>query len=512
MFILHQWHFGPDLHGFVECPQCREHLEFTWGFRRSKTSDRGTSLSEVQAFSVDGFDLRFRPPNSRDLIAAAACPDPRQARQFLVQRCLQDASREGTAISFAELPEADVDSVGESIGGVRSVAGSAARFGVPGLRTSLASRLLDIVTFLWEELTAQAKRLLREVHTLARAYGWREADILALSARRRRVLSGNGGRMTDFLTRLAERTLGLTPQVRPLVASRFSSGPFASFLSDTVGVEQYESETSPPARQLVAEPQPSEQPISTLETIRLRRDSKQADAKESLASDLLEELDAQETIPLHNMKPTPVSSTTPTSSTRPPLKAPGAESENWPTADSLPHRQSGLRQTSSALRPERCPEASSVETFLAPHKVMESADQLEHQPLAHRVGEPSAIAPRRVDPRDGDLRTSSVLLSQLLQPGSEATNAVSGLVNRLTVETVPPRADGVRPLPPRIDDLDRLGLSANESVPPVIRVTIGRIEVRAIMPPAPVERPATTRTSPVVSLDQYLKQHSGSKR
>ena len=45
--------------------------------------------------------------------------------------------------------------------------------------------LFDIVTFFWTELANQAQRLLREVHALARAYGWREADILAMSARRR---------------------------------------------------------------------------------------------------------------------------------------------------------------------------------------------------------------------------------------------------------------------------------------------------------------------------------------
>jgi hypothetical protein len=45
--------------------------------------------------------------------------------------------------------------------------------------------LFDVVAFFWAELAAQAKRLLREVHTLARAYGWREADILGMSARRR---------------------------------------------------------------------------------------------------------------------------------------------------------------------------------------------------------------------------------------------------------------------------------------------------------------------------------------
>ncbi len=47
--------------------------------------------------------------------------------------------------------------------------------------------LLDIVDFVWREVSAGATRLLEEVHTLARAYHWREADILALSSRRRQA-------------------------------------------------------------------------------------------------------------------------------------------------------------------------------------------------------------------------------------------------------------------------------------------------------------------------------------
>jgi len=44
---------------------------------------------------------------------------------------------------------------------------------------------LDIVRFLWAEVNALAKGYLNEVHMLAWAYGWREADILAMSSARR---------------------------------------------------------------------------------------------------------------------------------------------------------------------------------------------------------------------------------------------------------------------------------------------------------------------------------------
>jgi hypothetical protein len=44
----------------------------------------------------------------------------------------------------------------------------------------------DIAEFLWDEVSSRARRLLRETHRLALAYGWSEAEILGLSDFRRR--------------------------------------------------------------------------------------------------------------------------------------------------------------------------------------------------------------------------------------------------------------------------------------------------------------------------------------
>ena len=45
--------------------------------------------------------------------------------------------------------------------------------------------LFDIVGFFWREIDTWARRVLRDIHTLALAYGWSEAEILALSPWRR---------------------------------------------------------------------------------------------------------------------------------------------------------------------------------------------------------------------------------------------------------------------------------------------------------------------------------------
>ena len=44
---------------------------------------------------------------------------------------------------------------------------------------------LDITAYLWSEVEDWAKRLLIEIHTLASAYGWREAELLALEPAQR---------------------------------------------------------------------------------------------------------------------------------------------------------------------------------------------------------------------------------------------------------------------------------------------------------------------------------------
>ena len=46
---------------------------------------------------------------------------------------------------------------------------------------------LDLTLFVWAEIEARARRVLLDVHDLARAYGWTEDATLRLSERRRRL-------------------------------------------------------------------------------------------------------------------------------------------------------------------------------------------------------------------------------------------------------------------------------------------------------------------------------------
>ena len=199
--------FGATLNLFFECPQCAEQMEFplaTADIRVAPPSPptpllegEGPGVRAKQEFELvtDDFVLRFRPPNSFDLAAIAGYQDVNTARRLLVQRCVLQISRGGVEVYSKELPE-------------EVVAKLAARLAECDPQTEVLldpecpscghhwQMIFDIVSFFWTEISAQAKRLLRDVHTLARFYGWREADILSMSAARRQfyleIVNSNG--------------------------------------------------------------------------------------------------------------------------------------------------------------------------------------------------------------------------------------------------------------------------------------------------------------------------------
>lgn len=53
---------------------------------------------------------------------------------------------------------------------------------------------------------------------------------------------------------------------------------------------------------------------------------------------------------------------------------------------------------------------------------------------------------------------------------------------------------------------------AAHAAAPTIKITIGRVDVRAVMPAAPATRPAPARPGPSLSLEDYLQQREGGKR
>jgi hypothetical protein len=173
--------FGPALRGWTSCGQCAEKLEF-------QLDGRLLAESQVPApgetVVVNG--RAFRLPTSRDLAQIAAEQDPIAATMLLLERCRVDgrATAEDRAAPATGWTEEDIDAVGEKMALADPLAEIMLHFNCPACGASFEESL-DLSTFLWGEIEARAQRLLLEVHTLAAAYGWSEAEILSLSAARR---------------------------------------------------------------------------------------------------------------------------------------------------------------------------------------------------------------------------------------------------------------------------------------------------------------------------------------
>jgi hypothetical protein len=144
-------------------------------------------------FSAEIGDLtvQYRLANSTDLEAAAACKDVDAARRLLLDRCVleiqNNGSEQGQPIAQHEktFTPAFVTTLASQMAEQDPQAEVLLNLQCAECKHEWQS-LFDIATFFWAELEIHAKRLLNEIYILARAYHWREQEILALTPLRRR--------------------------------------------------------------------------------------------------------------------------------------------------------------------------------------------------------------------------------------------------------------------------------------------------------------------------------------
>ncbi len=174
--------FGPGMEGRMTCPSCGEVLQIR--FNVADVTVGGKRAGAPLRLQTSEYELAFRLPGSRDLLAVRNVAGLEGKRNKLLERVMLGASRAGQHVPYSEIPEqliAEIEQAMEEADPQADVR--------LNLRCDVCGRgwqsLFDIGSFLWKELDAWAVRLLREVHALARGYGWRESDILNMRAWRR---------------------------------------------------------------------------------------------------------------------------------------------------------------------------------------------------------------------------------------------------------------------------------------------------------------------------------------
>jgi hypothetical protein len=176
---LREWTFGPQITALAACAACGEQIELS--FR--STELRGPGPASEVSLALDGFTLRLRPPTTSDLVAASH-PDLARARVELLERCVVTARYLETPVEAAHLPDAVLDAAEHCLADADPHADIGVAVVCPACGARRAAAF-DVVSYFWREIEAWAVRTLRDVHTLATAYGWNEQEILALSPLRR---------------------------------------------------------------------------------------------------------------------------------------------------------------------------------------------------------------------------------------------------------------------------------------------------------------------------------------
>ncbi|MEK6300596.1 MAG: phage baseplate protein [Acidobacteriota bacterium] len=186
LIALRERLFGQVLTSLADCPACGERLEMTFSvldIRASSKAEPGAMLS----FSQSGYELGLRLPNSLDLLALAGCASPGEMRGRLIEQCVMSIRHQGRTESTAltsEMPAEILNAAIEQIAQADPQADVQVDLTCPCCRHEWQAGF-DIVSYLWSELHDRAIHLLREIHLLASAYGWRESDILNMSSSRR---------------------------------------------------------------------------------------------------------------------------------------------------------------------------------------------------------------------------------------------------------------------------------------------------------------------------------------
>lgn len=180
--------FGPSLIAMAVCPKCSQQLDLQFSIDDLRVKSPPAISSQTQNFvlTAEDTEIRFRLPDSTDLEAISCLPDADAAQSQLLGRCILSARRQDHSVSPADLSPEVIAQVVREMERADPQADVQLNLTCPDCSHCWQS-VFDILSYFWNEIDVWARRTLREVADLARAYGWRETEILAMSQNRRRL-------------------------------------------------------------------------------------------------------------------------------------------------------------------------------------------------------------------------------------------------------------------------------------------------------------------------------------
>lgn len=179
--------FGQTQQLRCNCPHCDAASEFAIDCDAlSQALLPADEALQPQQLEAEGYCVEFRLPDATDLREAASrTNDDTHFVQALLQRCItRCVLDDGSACTPEELPGIVTEALSRRMEELEPGAGVSFDLTCPECSKTWSAPM-NVGDVLWSELQLRAERLLLDVDALARAYGWSEAQVLALSPMRR---------------------------------------------------------------------------------------------------------------------------------------------------------------------------------------------------------------------------------------------------------------------------------------------------------------------------------------
>ncbi|HXN91660.1 MAG TPA: hypothetical protein VN906_09260 [Candidatus Sulfotelmatobacter sp.] len=175
--------FGEGIEALASCPACSQQVDLS--FEVGDITAEPPADTRLFAEHED-WSIQFRLPSSRDMQAAASCAEAQAARLLLIDRCVVGLTRESQPHPVEEAPLELVAAMEDAMAAADPQADLRFKLVCPACGAEWEAAL-DPGSFVGAEVSSGARRLLGEIHRLAAAYGWSEAEILGLPSRRRQA-------------------------------------------------------------------------------------------------------------------------------------------------------------------------------------------------------------------------------------------------------------------------------------------------------------------------------------
>ncbi len=175
--------FGHNQQLRANCPECTAIADFAIDCEAMRQAalpahDAGQS----HRLTSGAYRIEFRLPGAEDLKAASRSEKPFEGA--LLAHCVTSSSRGASPCPLDDLPDAVLDELSERMEELEPGASISFDLSCPECGCSWTAPM-DVGDVLWTEIQAHAERLLLDVDKLARAYGWSEESLIALTPTRR---------------------------------------------------------------------------------------------------------------------------------------------------------------------------------------------------------------------------------------------------------------------------------------------------------------------------------------